>query len=90
MPEENATAKPPSSSPTTASSASVPRVPSSREYIRAGSSPAGAARKFEAAWIGTLSGSPGSVPGRPPAITFVRGSQVIASHSAGRWDRFVP
>ena len=84
MPEANATASPPSSSPATRSSASHPGVASSREYSRPAAWPWLPARKFDARTMGTFSGCPGSSAGRPAAIRAVCGRRA-GRRPAGPW-----
>ena len=68
MPDANATARPPSSPPSTVSKASQVSVASLRLYRRSVPS-----TKFDAGTSGVFSGAPGALPGRPPTMAHVSG-----------------
>src|SRR4051812_48670125 len=73
MPDENDTAWPPSSPPSTASKASQVSVASVRLYRRSAPS-----TKFDAGMSGVFRGAPGTRSGRPPTMAQVSG--FIAAH----------
>src|SRR3954453_23641121 len=68
MPEENATASPPSRPPSTDSNASHVSVASVRLYRRSVPS-----TKFDAGTSGVFKGAPGTRSGRPPTMAQVSG-----------------
>src|SRR3954466_12980820 len=76
MPDENDTAWPPSSPPSTSSNASQVSVASVRLYRRSVPS-----TKFDAGTSGVFSGAPGTSPGRPPTMAQVSGFTVLLEKS---------